>query len=201
MNKQVKKYKVMLNLFRHLKWQVPKPLIAIWAGRFGLRSEAKDLRSNYFENSTKFNSFSNNAQDMFQFKTIIIIDDNEIDIIINKKVVEHLKITGNIQTFSNPIQVLEYLKFFQKNESYFNVIAPVLILLDNNMPIMTGFEFLDEFNRLTFFEQKKIDILMISSDYPAQTEKAINKKCSGYIEKPLTSMKLLAHLENCNGKR
>jgi CheY-like chemotaxis protein len=201
MNKQVKKYKVMLNLFQHLKWQVPKPLITIWAGRFGIRSGARELHSNNFKNSTKLNSFSNNAQQMYKFKTIIIIDDNEIDIIINKKVIEHLNITGNIQTFSNPIQVLEYLKFFQRNESYFNVIAPVLILIDNKMPIMTGFEFLDEFNGLTFFEQKQIDILMVSSDYPTQIEKAINKKCCGYIEKPLTSMKLLNQLENINGKK
>lgn len=138
---------------------------------------------------------------MFKFKTIIIIDDNDIDALISKKVIEHLNIDGNIQTFPNAVQALEYLNFFQKNESYFNLISPLLILLDNDMPIMTGFEFLDEFNSLAFFEQKKIDILMISSDYPPQIEKAISKKCAGYIEKPLTSSKLLVQLENSNGKK
>lgn len=138
---------------------------------------------------------------MFKFKTIIIIDDNDIDALISKKVIEHLNIEGNIQTFPNAVQALEYLNYFQKNESYFNLITPLLILLDNDMPIMTGFEFLDEFNTLAFFEQKKIDILMLSADYPAQTEKAISKKCAGYIEKPLTSSKLLVQLENSNGKK
>ena len=132
---------------------------------------------------------------MYKYKTIIIIDDNEMDTIISQKVIEHLKIAGNIQTFPDAIQALEYFKLIQKNKSYFNLIAPLLILLDNNMPIMTGLEFLDEFNKLTFFEQKQIDILMISSDFPAQTKKAINKKCCGYIKKPLTSEKLLVQLE------
>lgn len=137
---------------------------------------------------------------MYKYKTIIIIDDNEMDTIISQKVIEHLKIAGNIQTFPDAIQALEYFKLIQKNESYFNLIAPLLILLDNNMPIITGFEFLDEFNKLTFFEQKQIDILMISSDFPAQIKKAINKKCCGYIKKPLTSKKLLAQLENIKDK-
>jgi len=138
---------------------------------------------------------------MYKFKTIIIIDDDEIDTIISKKVIEHLNIGGNIHSFPNAVLALEYLKQIRENEPYFSRISPLLILLDNSMPDMTGFEFLDEFNELAFFEQKHIDVLMLSADYPAQIEKAINKKCSGYIEKPLTSKKLLTQLENINDKK
>lgn len=138
---------------------------------------------------------------MNKFKTIIIIDDNEIDRRISKKVIEQLKITANVQTFSNAIRALDYLKFIQKKESYFNLVAPLLILLDNNMPLMTGLKFLDEFNKLAVFVKEQIDILVISSDFPTHIERAINKKCVGYIEKPLTSNKLLMQLENINGKK
>ncbi len=137
---------------------------------------------------------------MDKFNTIIIIDDNEIDTLITKLVIEDLKITSNIQSFSSAVRALEYLKLMQDNASYNNLHAPILILLDNNMPIMSGTEFLDEFNRLAIFKQKQIDILMLSADHPAPLQNAVNKKCSGFIEKPLTNQKLLIQLENIRMK-
>jgi CheY-like chemotaxis protein len=137
---------------------------------------------------------------MDKFNTIIIIDDNEIDTLITKLVIEYLKITSNIQSFSSAVRALEYLKLMHENTSYDNLHAPILILLDNNMPIMSGTEFLDEFNRLAIFKQKQIDILMLSADHPASLQNAVNKKCSGFIEKPLTNQKLLIQLENIRMK-
>lgn len=137
---------------------------------------------------------------MNKINTIILIDDNEIDTLITKAVIENLKIASNIRSFSSAIRALEYLKLIQEDASYYTLYAPILILLDNNMPFMSGAEFLDEFNRLAIFKQKQIDILMLSSDYPAPVEAAINKKCSGFIEKPLTNQKLLIQLENIRMK-
>ena len=66
---------------------------------------------------------------------------------------------------------------------------------------MTGAEFLDEFNKLTFFGQQQIDILMVSNDYLWEIKTDISKNCSGYIDKPLTSTKLLAQMQNIRSKR
>lgn len=135
---------------------------------------------------------------MNKFKTILIIDDNEIDIMINKKAIDQLKIDVNVQTFQNAMLALEYLKLIQRDVSQFKQVSPLLILLDNNMPVMTGLEFLEEFNSLGIVEQQ-IDIVMISADYPSLIEKAIHQKCAAYIEKPLTSEKLRFQLENIYG--
>lgn len=137
---------------------------------------------------------------MDKINTIILIDDNEIDTLITKLVIEDLKIASNVQSFSNAVHALEYLKLIQEDAFYYNPHTSILILLDNNMPLMSGSEFLDEFKKLAIFNQEQIDILMLSSDYPALIA-AISEKCSGYIEKPLTNQKLLTQLENIRMKR
>lgn len=135
---------------------------------------------------------------MSKFKTIMLIDDNESDIFLSKMVIEDLKIARHLQTFSSAIQALEYFKSIQKNPSYLESFAPILILLDNNMPKMTGLEFLDVYNKMDDLDKKLITIVMLSSDNAPGFKSAVQKKCEGYIEKPLTSTTLLAQLEKLN---
>lgn len=130
-------------------------------------------------------------------KSVMLIENEDVEMFIHKKIIDDLKIFRYVHTFFSAVQALDYLKLIQDESSYYSLFGPRIILLDNNMPLMTGFEFLDEFAKLTFFKQRKVDIYMLSSSENQEDIKtALNKGCSGYIAKPLTPEKLLAHLHN-----
>ena len=123
-----------------------------------------------------------------KINSVILIDDNEIDNFLHRKIMENYGAT-NITTFESPVNALEYLK--QTTD------IPQLILLDINFPIMDGFEFLDEFWKMEI-AQHPFDIFILSAtSNPADIEKA-QQKCSGFIEKFLTKEKLLKQLDNLN---
>lgn len=64
------------------------------------------------------------------------------------------------------------------------------------MPDMTGFEFLEEFDKLKIFKQKPVEIFIVSSSSNfLEIEKANNNiNCSAFIQKPLEANKLLYHI-------
>lgn len=116
--------------------------------------------------------------------SVLLIDDNEIDNFISRKILENCGVT-NILTFESTISALQYLE--QATD------IPGLILLDINFPLMDGFEFLDKFRKLEIAQHHiKIFILSVTSN-PADINKA-KEKCSGFIEKCLTKEKLFASL-------
>ncbi|MEQ8475325.1 response regulator [Fulvivirga sp.] len=119
-------------------------------------------------------------------KKVMIIDDNEIDIFINQKVLEFNNFASeiiNIQAAQNAIDQLKSSKIED---------IPNLIFLDLNMPIMDGFRFLYEFSLLSDEVRAKIKIVVLtSSDNSNDKEKvAANADVLTYISKPLTDQKL-----------
>ncbi|MEQ8576055.1 MAG: response regulator, partial [Fulvivirga sp.] len=90
-------------------------------------------------------------------KKVMIIDDNEIDIFINQKVLEFNNFASeiiNIQAAQNAIDQLKSSKIED---------IPNLIFLDLNMPIMDGFRFLYEFSLLPDEVRAKIKIVVLTS--------------------------------------
>ncbi|MBY0434369.1 MAG: response regulator [Cyclobacteriaceae bacterium] len=122
-----------------------------------------------------------------KFRSIMLIDDNEIDNLINQKMIEAASVTEHIYVHTGAKSAIEFLRNLEKLDVADKVL-PDVIFLDIDMPLMDGFQFLDEFERLTTATKKKCKIVMLTSSINPQdfnrSKKYVNVKL--YINKPLT---------------
>lgn len=91
--------------------------------------------------------------------TIYIIDDDEIFQFITRKSFERLERTDHLFFFLNGEEALASIKEGIAG----NAPSPDLIFLDINMPIMDGWDFMAELNKLEPDMQKTPQIYMVSS--------------------------------------
>lgn len=129
------------------------------------------------------------AKTTARFETVMLIDDNEIDNLINQKMLEAAGICDVIITHTGAKSALEFLKNVEKLSSKAgNDILPQLIFLDIDMPIMDGFQFLEEFAKMSGTVREYCKIIMLTSSINPQ-DLARSKKSKyvvKYINKPLT---------------
>jgi CheY-like chemotaxis protein len=122
-----------------------------------------------------------------KYHTVMLIDDNEIDNLINQKMIEAASIAGNIYTHTGAKSAIEFLRNMEKLEVADKVL-PDVIFLDIDMPLMDGFQFLDEFEKLTNVAKKKCKIVMLTSSINPQdfnrSKKYENVRL--YLNKPLS---------------
>lgn len=122
-----------------------------------------------------------------KYRTVMLIDDNEIDNLINQKMIEAASITENIYTHTGAKSAIEFLKNMERLDVADKVL-PDVIFLDIDMPLMDGFQFLDEFEKLGNIAKKKCSIVMLTSSINPQdfnrSKKYSNVKL--YLNKPLS---------------
>ena len=104
---------------------------------------------------------------MKKINNLYIIDDDKIYHFLFKNLLKQNKIEVNTTFFHNGFEAIEYLKTNPDEE-----LLPDLILLDVNMPIMNGWQFLEEYSKLYGQLKKRSTIYMISS---SNNEVDINK--------------------------
>jgi len=128
-----------------------------------------------------------------KYHAVMLIDDNEIDNLINQKMIEAANIAENIFIHSGAKSAIEFLKNIEKlAKGSIDLYLPELIFLDIDMPLMDGFQFLDEFEKLTTVIKNHCKIVMLTSSLnPQDMNKAKkNKYVLKYINKPLTQENL-----------
>lgn len=120
---------------------------------------------------------------------ILLVDDDTTYLFITKKILEQQQNVEQINTFMNGLEALTYLKEHSKEEK----ILPNILFLDLFMPIMDGWEFLDEFTEVKSNHLNKITIYICTSSIsPHDVERAKNiSSVSGYIIKPISKIKLV----------
>ncbi|MEJ2884554.1 response regulator [Pedobacter sp. GR22-6] len=117
---------------------------------------------------------------------LLVIDDDDINIFIIKKIVEKTGYAVNMVSRGNGQIAADYLRGVPEDSADF----PHLILVDINMPILNGWEFLEAYEKLGI--QKDPHMYMLSSSvYENDIEKAKTyKSIKGFISKPLTIERL-----------
>ncbi|WP_179336905.1 response regulator [Winogradskyella ludwigii] len=128
---------------------------------------------------------------MSKIDVACIIDDDPIFIFGAKRMMELSNFCKSFMVFKNGQEAINQLKPIMLNGKD----IPDIILLDINMPIMDGWEFLDEFIKIE--AHKSITIYIVSSSIdPVDLNRAKRyKNISNYIIKPISIETLKGILE------
>jgi CheY-like chemotaxis protein len=115
-------------------------------------------------------------------KSVLIVDDEMVNIIVEKKIMEIVGFKDCIETADSVSSAVNYLKDLSKDQ------WPSFILLDLTMPIQDGFDFIIQFEEFPQELRANTKIYIISSYLDPSVCNRIKSFSSiaGVMDKPLT---------------
>jgi len=120
---------------------------------------------------------------MQQCKPILLVEDDNIDVMVFKRLLSDMKVLNPLVELNDGEKALEYLRS-EGNE------RPCMILLDLNMPKMTGIEFLK--TAKGEYILKKIPVIMLTTSKDDQdVVESFKLGAGGYVVKPVDIEKFL----------
>lgn len=127
-----------------------------------------------------------------KYKRVLLVDDNDIDNFINERIMTSSNFAETVIVKSSGQDGLAYLRQNMKKENW-----PDIIFLDLNMPLMDGFSFLEELQKMIDANEElgsycKV-VVLSSSISPADINKAsTNPLVYKYLNKPMSEKYLEA---------
>lgn len=121
---------------------------------------------------------------------LILIDDNRVDNFVNLRMLKAAGLVGEFLVFENPREAFEW--FCSPQGSDPNTAAESIVLLDINMPDLSGFQLMDKLEREhpTGLPDYLILMLTSSNDLADQVRASNYERVLGYFHKPLTVQKI-----------
>lgn len=129
-----------------------------------------------------------------KLQTILLIDDSKADNFINSRIITKADVTHTIKVTYGAREALDYLS--QPVDGTFP--NPEIIFLDINMPDMTGWDFLEEYQQLDEDQKAGVVVCMLTTSYAEEDrQKALSYNIlSDFSNKPLSVEKLMTIVQN-----
>jgi two-component system response regulator len=116
-------------------------------------------------------------------RAILVVDDDEAEVELISMAIEELKLPYRIDVARNGMAALDYLnrcgKFAGRAPG-----APVLVILDNKMPVMSGLDALGEIRRGGAFTSIPV-VMFTASANDEDTTRAYAAGANSYVVKPM----------------
>jgi CitB family two-component system response regulator MalR len=121
---------------------------------------------------------------MAKFASILLVEDDPITVMVCDRIIKMSGFSNQVQSKQNGQEAINHLKLVVEG----SVELPDIIFLDINMPVMNGWDFLQEFETFKLQLQKLPRIFILSSTVdPEDYKKAAEfSTVEGFISKPLT---------------
>lgn len=121
----------------------------------------------------------------------IIIDDSKLDCFIAEKIILNSGMSESVKVFQQAGQALEYIKASSGLQT------TTIVFVDIQMPVMNGFEFVENFENLPAELKKNYHMYMLSSSINENDIARVKGYASvkHFLNKPLTNDTIRAVLE------
>lgn len=112
---------------------------------------------------------------------ILLVDDDPMDVRLTSEQLSRSKVRNVVHAVGNGSEALAFLRREGEHES---ARRPDVILLDLNMPVMTGHEFLEELKDDP--ELRSIPVVVVTtSDEDEDIARSYELQASAYVTKPI----------------
>jgi CheY-like chemotaxis protein len=122
----------------------------------------------------------------------IVIDDSKLDCFIAEKIIQNTGRSESVKTFMTASEALDYIKSSSPS------IQKTMLLVDIQMPVMNGFEFLEAFEKAVPSDVRSnfiINLLSSSINESDMIRARGYKSVANFLNKPLTKISLDKALE------
>jgi len=123
-------------------------------------------------------------------KPLLLVEDDSVDAMTVKRALKELHVINPLEHVENGEEALAYLCHAERER-------PCLILLDLNMPVMNGFEFLQEAK--TIPELRCIPVVALTtSDEQQDKVESFELGVAGYMRKPVEYVQFVEMMRAIN---
>jgi CheY-like chemotaxis protein len=130
---------------------------------------------------------------MRKFNRILLVDDDPISNFINSQVIK-LTGLGTTKVTMNGKEAMDYINTDCEKENLY----PDLIIVDINMPVMDGFEFVSQYFKLKINNRGNALIYMLTTSNDPKDIKKSNELGIPMLAKPLTAEMIASLFDDAN---